>query len=145
MSSPSTEVSTPTAPPDASGAGPWLIWDGNCGFCCWAVDWARRRGADRVFRIVAYQDAPAGLLDPFLRERARSAVLVRTESGTWIEAGAAVRYVLCRVGWSWLGVPLGWPGLRGLTELAYRWVARNRGRLPMSRKPEECRAKSEQP
>jgi predicted DCC family thiol-disulfide oxidoreductase YuxK len=121
----------------------WLIWDGACGFCCWWVVWARRRGAERRFRIVSYQEAASPPMTEALRERARRAVQVVTAEGRELSAGRACLYVLARIqgrAWNVLTLP---PFIWGV-EIVYRIVARNRvifGRFT-SRDPGACKPPS---
>ena len=36
------------------------------------------------------------------------------------------RHAYGAIGWGWVLAPTAWPGLRWLSDLAYRWFARNR-------------------
>jgi predicted DCC family thiol-disulfide oxidoreductase YuxK len=118
----------------------WLIWDGACGFCCWWIEWARRRGAEALFRIIPYQEAPSPPMTDALRARARRAVQVVTADGRELSAGRACLYVLERLGWGrWARLCSHPPFLWGI-EVTYRIVARNRpffGRF-VSRDPRGC-------
>ncbi len=106
------------------------------------MTWARRRGAERRFRIVSYQDAPSPPMTPALRERARRAVQVLTPEGRRLEAGRASLYVLARVGYPGAARVLSLPPFSWAVELGYRGVAANRRFLErwLSRDPRRCRA-----
>jgi predicted DCC family thiol-disulfide oxidoreductase YuxK len=111
-----------------------LLYDADCGFCKWSLSkvlaWDRR-GA---LRPVALQDPEADLLlgamDP---ERRMASWHLVTPEGRVYSAGAAFPPLLRLL-----------PGGRPLsaltaafpraTERAYRWVADNRGRLPVGRR-----------
>ncbi len=120
---------------------PWLIWDGACGFCCRAVAWARRRGADRRFRIAAYQDAPDPPLDDRLRRDAKRALQVVFADGRTLSAGRAALYVMERVGCRRLARTLAHRPWIALVEAVYRFTARHRAGLSRvwSREPRLCR------
>ena len=105
---------------------PWLIWDGTCGFCCWCVEWARRRGADARFRIAAYQDMPSPPMTDALREASARSVQVLYPDGRRIETARAVLAVLRATGFAGLAAVLRVPPFLWLTELGYRIVASNR-------------------
>ena len=117
----------------------WLIWDGKCGFCCWWVMWAERRGAAEFFQIVPYQEAPSPPMTDALRARAKRAVQVVTSDGKEISAGRACLYVLERLGNPWAGLFTYPPFIWGI-EIKYWIVARNRpffGRF-VSKNPGGC-------
>ena len=128
-----------SSPPDPER--PWLLWDGACGFCCWWVEWARKRGADLHFRVVAYQDAPSPPMSPALRDAAARAVQIRFPGGEGPGGGRACLLVLDRLGYRRLARVLGGKPLLPLAAAAYRAVARHRGFLGrfLSRNPATCR------
>lgn len=135
-----------TSPVTSRDAGnrdsrPWLLWDGTCGFCCWCVEWALRRGAEHHFRISAYQDAPTPPVDEALSAACAKAVQVIHPDGQRESAGRAVLTVLKSLGWSGFVRVLRIPPLIWLVELGYRCVAANRpflGRFA-SADPAVCR------
>jgi predicted DCC family thiol-disulfide oxidoreductase YuxK len=110
----------------ATNERPWLIWDGTCGFCCWCVEWARKRGADDRFRIAAYQDAPSPPMTDALRAEAGRSVLVLYPDGRKLRTARAVLAVLRVTGWSGAAAVLRIPPFLWLMELGYRIVANNR-------------------
>ena len=104
----------------------WIVWDGACGFCRRAVDWALARDVAGRFEAVPYQDLPTPPMTPALREACRAAVHVRTTDGRWLRGGRACLFVLERIGFPRLARIAQWPPLVWLVELGYRVVARNR-------------------
>lgn len=105
-----------------------LLYDADCGFCRWSVDkilaWDRRRR----LRPVALQSAEADTLLPGMAEQERLASWHLVVDGR-VYSGGAVAPPLLR------HLPGGRPFAQvlalfpGLTERAYRSVARNRDRF----------------
>jgi len=111
-------------------AGPVLVFDGDCAFCTSSVRVLERWVARRPV-IVAWQRADL--------QRLGLTVAQCTEALQWVDAdgsrrqgAAAVAATLRhgRSGWAVLGVLLDAPGVRLIAAWVYRWVARNRHRLP---------------
>ena len=109
---------------------PVLIYDGDCGICTRLVEFARRRlrpaaalRAGGVLDVTAY-----GLTDA---ECAQALQFV-TVDGRVHSAQNAVAQLLLASGRVWrpAGHLLRLPGVNALAGLGYRWVARNRYRLP---------------
>ncbi|HET7497969.1 MAG TPA: lipase maturation factor family protein [Candidatus Eisenbacteria bacterium] len=108
---------------------PLLVYDGDCGFCrLWIERWRATTG-DRV-EYATYQEV-ADRFPEVPRERFAAAVQLREPDGKWSGGAEAVfRAQATAPGRRW---PL-WlyrrvPGVRPLTEAAYRLVAANRGPL----------------
>lgn len=118
----------------------WLLYDGDCGFCMRWVNWAKRKGADRMVRFVPCQSAVE------LRRQARideaecghAAFLVEGDSNQVIakhRAAAAINGVLAQLPggrnalWRALASLYHIPGITQLEEFGYRWIARNRHKL----------------
>lgn len=106
-----------------------LVFDGDCAFCTTSASLARRwLHLDRVEPWQRLDLAPLGLD----AERCQTALQWVGADGT-IHAGEwAVIAALRHAGGVWR-VPafvLAAPGVRTLAGFAYRWVARNRHRLP---------------
>lgn len=106
-----------------------LVFDGDCAFCTTSASLARRwLHLDRVEPWQRLDLAPLGLD----AERCQTALQWVGADGT-IHAGEwAVIAALRHAGGVWR-VPafvLAAPGMRTLAGIAYRWVARNRHRLP---------------
>ena len=120
----------------------WIVWDGACGFCRRAVDWALARDRAGRFEAVPYQELPDPPLTPALRAACRDAVHVRTSDGRWLRAGRACLFVLAEVGWPRLAHVAGLPPFVWFVELGYRLVARHRpfvSRLRVARPPDDAR------
>ena len=139
----SKHLSQTNLDPPTTEARPWLIWDGECGVCCWWVEWARRRGAGDRFQIVSYQEAPEPPMTQDLRTRARRSVLVVSSDGQNLQTGRACLFVLDAIGRRGAARFWGTPPMYWLFELGYRVVARNRPFFSrfLSRNPKACRAK----
>jgi len=104
---------------------PVLIYDGECRFCCRFVQQWKRRTGDRV-RFERRQDAKSWVLDEFYR-RSEGAVLLMMPNGHFYEGAQAVFKVRALGG---LGLALWFydhiPGVRHLSQAAYRLVAKRR-------------------
>lgn len=117
------------APTDPARALPVLVFDGDCAFCTTSAGWATRWL--RLDRVEPWQrlDLDVLGLDP---DRCQQALQWVATDGS-IHAGEwAVVAALRHAGRFWR-VPaavLAAPGVRTLAGVAYRWVARNRHRLP---------------
>ncbi|MBD0676583.1 thiol-disulfide oxidoreductase DCC family protein [Streptomyces sp. CBMA156] len=122
---------------------PVLVFDGDCAFCSSCVRWAerylRQTLASGGWEAVAFQwadlaglDGHAGARGEVSAERAEREVLWVTPSGRVYGGAQAVARLLMRSGgaWAYLGAVLTAAPVRPLAGLAYRWVARNRHRLP---------------
>ena len=109
---------------------PVLIFDGDCAFCTSSVNWGKRL----IKRLPATQPyqfadlAPLGLT----AEQCNQAVQYVDLNGRVHSGEDAVRAVLMAAGKGWwvLGALMGLPGIHWLSGVVYRWVARNRQRLP---------------
>ncbi|MFI9153920.1 thiol-disulfide oxidoreductase DCC family protein [Streptomyces sp. NPDC053367] len=119
-----------TRPRTASGTQV-LAYDGDCGFCQASVD-RIRRSATPAWEAVPWQSLPDRLTAPHLERLDREVLLLR--SGTVVAGGAdaLLRYVGSSPYRSWrtLSALAALPGIRGCARLVYRWVARNRLRMP---------------
>ncbi|RKT18887.1 putative DCC family thiol-disulfide oxidoreductase YuxK [Streptomyces sp. 1114.5] len=122
---------------------PVLVFDGDCAFCSSCVRWAerylRQTLASGGWEAVAFQfadlaglDALAGGRGEVSAERAEREVLWVTPTGRVYGGAQAVARLLMRSGgaWAYLGAVLTAAPVRPVAALAYRWVARNRHRLP---------------
>lgn len=113
---------------------PWLVFDGDCGFCTTSATWVAARlhragGADAY--VVPWQRADLAALGT-AEERARREVLwVEPRGAVLGGASAFAAWLRFRGGpYGSLGRLLTRPGVRGLADLVYRLVAANRHRLP---------------
>ncbi|MFJ9517044.1 thiol-disulfide oxidoreductase DCC family protein [Kitasatospora sp. NPDC101801] len=122
---------------------PVLVFDGDCAFCSSCVQFAERylraslssadwTGVPFQFADLAELDARAGGTGLISRERAEQEVLWLTPRGDVYGGAQAVARLLMRSGgaWAYLGALLTLAPVRPLAALGYRWVARNRHRLP---------------
>jgi predicted DCC family thiol-disulfide oxidoreductase YuxK len=109
---------------------PTMLWDGDCGFCFrWIQRWKRATGNAVEYR--SYQEALQDF--PQVDEAAcREAVQLVLPNGDVLKAAHAVFKSLAiggRHAWM-LRLYERSAIVRGLTEAAYRFVARNRDWLP---------------
>lgn len=107
-----------------------LVFDGDCAFCTRSVRFIERR-ISRHPRIVAWQHTelePLGLT----REMCETAVQWVGVDGEVSSGHRAVARTLIhgRRGWRVLGHLILLPGIDAVAALVYRWVARNRHRMP---------------
>ncbi|TDQ51615.1 thiol-disulfide oxidoreductase DCC family protein [Actinorugispora endophytica] len=113
-------------------SAPVLVYDGDCGFCVSWVRVAERRIVDGT-GLVSVSWQAAGLEEP-LRLRARREVLLLHPDGRRVWGGADAAAVLLvnspHPYWRPLGSLLRRPFARAAGAAAYRWIARNRHRLP---------------
>jgi predicted DCC family thiol-disulfide oxidoreductase YuxK len=108
---------------------PVLVFDGDCAFCTSSAHLLERIGPEA--EIVAWQLAD---LDELEITAAQA-----TEAVQWVEADGTVRSgheaitaALRAAGWPWrlAGRLITLPGISTLAAVTYRWIARNRYRLP---------------
>lgn len=112
-----------------TGQVPLLIFDGDCAFCTRCVQFIERR-IRRHPRIQSWQksDLPAlGLT----QEQCETAVQL-VDRGKLLSAHVAVAHVLIygKKGWALLGYAMLLPGIKQIAGVVYRWVAKNRDRMP---------------
>lgn len=116
---------------------PVVVFDGDCAFCTRCVGWARRIVGDQVIWL-PWQQANLNDLGLNQQDCERALQWVATPGNAaggpteHAEGGAAVRRIL-RMGrqpWPIVAFVAGAPGLRQITDWAYRVVARHRHRLP---------------
>jgi predicted DCC family thiol-disulfide oxidoreductase YuxK len=103
-----------------------IYWDGQCGFCRRAVEWALARDADHAFEAVPFQSAPDPPMTPARREACKRAVHVHTRDGRWLRGGRACLFVLEQIGWPRLARAARLPPLVWVVEAGYWVVAHNR-------------------
>lgn len=108
---------------------PLLIFDGDCAFCTSSVRFIERR-IRRHPRIQPWQRSDlAGL--GLTQEQCETAVQL-IENGRVTSAHVAVARLLIygKRGWAVLGYLLLAPGIKQIAGVVYRWVAKNRDRMP---------------
>jgi predicted DCC family thiol-disulfide oxidoreductase YuxK len=111
--------------------GGTLIFDGECGFCTRSRDVLV--GLDRRHRVnaVPLQRAGVALRAGISREELAASVHWLDDDGSRCSGAAAVNAALSAA----LGTTIPqrvyrMPGVRAVQDAVYRWVARNRHRLP---------------
>jgi predicted DCC family thiol-disulfide oxidoreductase YuxK len=109
---------------------PVLLFDGDCAFCTSCANWARRH-IRHLDNTVPYQFADLPALG-VTAEQCEQAVQWVGADHTVLSAHLAVAQTLIDAGkgWAVIGGAMRLPGLRRLSGAVYRWVARNRSRLP---------------
>lgn len=109
---------------------PVLLFDGDCAFCTSCANWARRH-IRHLDNTVPYQFADLSTLG-VTAEQCEQAVQWVGADHTVLSAHLAVAQTLIDAGkgWAVIGGAMRLPGLRQLSGAVYRWVARNRSRLP---------------
>jgi predicted DCC family thiol-disulfide oxidoreductase YuxK len=108
---------------------PTLVYDGDCAFCTRCVRWMERR-LPRQPRVIAWQVADLPALGLSVQDC--------TDAVQWVDGGRryagadAAALVLVWEGGPWrvLGRLMLLPGVIHLARLVYRWIARNRDRMP---------------
>jgi predicted DCC family thiol-disulfide oxidoreductase YuxK len=113
-----------------SVARPVLLFDGDCAFCTTCATWMQRH-IRRLDSTVPYQMADLDALGVTAEQCERALQWVGAD-GTVFSAHLAVARVLIDAGkgWAVIGRAMRLPGLRQISGVVYRWIARNRHRLP---------------
>ena len=108
---------------------PLLIFDGDCAFCTSSVRFIERR-IRRHPRIQSWQRSDLAELG-LTQEQCETAVQL-IENGRVTSAHVAIARLLIygKRGWAVLGYLLLVPGIKQIAGVAYRWVAKNRDRMP---------------
>jgi len=107
-----------------------LFFDAACPMCRNEMASLRARDARGLLRFEDVQ--AAGFVPPPGTTIAAMLEVIhgRTAEGRIVAGVETLRLAYAAVGLGWLAAPTAWPGLRGVSERAYRWVARHRYRLP---------------
>jgi predicted DCC family thiol-disulfide oxidoreductase YuxK len=114
---------------------PVLVFDGDCAFCSSCVRaaerWLRRPGTVPGWTAEPFQFADLAALG-VTEERASQEVLWVTPTGEVYGGAQAAAKLLLRSGgaWAYLGGVLRLAPVRPVAAVVYRWVARNRHRMP---------------
>jgi len=113
-----------------SVALPVLLFDGDCSFCTSCANWARRH-IRHLDTTVPYQHPDLAALGVTAEQCEQAVQWVGTDHKV-LSAHLAIAQVLidAGTGWAVIGRAMQLPGLRQLSGIVYRWVARNRSRLP---------------
>lgn len=123
---------------DSGGNGrPYtLIYDGKCSVCTRIVSEIAARDWRAAFEVLPSQAPGVAERFPWITQKAfaESLQLVRIADGQTMQGARAVEEILRLLP---RGGPVAWlfrvPFVRGVAEVAYRWVARNRHRFSHSR------------
>jgi predicted DCC family thiol-disulfide oxidoreductase YuxK len=109
---------------------PVLLFDGDCAFCTSTVNWMKRH-IRRLDETVPYQFADLDDLG-VTAEQCEQAVQWVGADRTVLSAHLAAAQILVDAGkgWAVIGRVMRAPGARSISGIAYRWVSRNRYRLP---------------
>ncbi|MEN3612049.1 DUF393 domain-containing protein [Plantactinospora sp. ZYX-F-223] len=109
---------------------PTFVYDGDCAFCTTCAEFIGRRIPTGA-RVVPWQFADLDALGLTAAECEEAVWWVGTD-GVRAAGPDAIALLLgaSRPGWRLLGAGLRLPPVRLLAWPAYRWVARNRHRLP---------------
>jgi predicted DCC family thiol-disulfide oxidoreductase YuxK len=113
-----------------ASARPLFIYDGACGFCRKWAGWLERRGGAGIcFSPFQARDDLAHF-DLTVDDVQSASYLI--ENGFAYRGGRGFARVLAhgRGVWRLVGLVLDLPGVRQASAIAYRWIARNRHRLP---------------
>jgi predicted DCC family thiol-disulfide oxidoreductase YuxK len=104
-----------------------LLYDGQCSLCRRAAEGLKRRDAKG---LILLEDISDPAFDPgrygLTAEQVRTAMHVVLPDGRILRAMDAVRAAYHAVGLGWLSAPTGWPGIRWLADVFYRFFARHR-------------------
>ena len=112
-------------------APPVLAYDGDCGFCQTSVDRIRAL-ASPTLEAVPWQFLPAEATAPHLERLDEEVLLLRGDTVLAGGADALARYVATSPSPAYrlLAAVVRLPGIRFCARAVYRWVSRNRHRLP---------------
>lgn len=109
---------------------PLLVFDGDCAFCSSSVRFAQR-WIRRMPPVVPYQQADLAVLGLTAAECETAVQYVARDHRVYAaEDGVSALLLAAGKGWWLLGALMRVPGIHWLSGVAYRWVARNRHRLP---------------
>jgi len=109
---------------------PVLVFDGDCAFCSSSVRFAQR-WIGRMPTVVPYQRtnlAALGLTEAACQVAVQ--YVARDHRVHAAEDGVSALLLAAGKGWWLLGALMRVPGIHWPSGVAYRWVARNRHRLP---------------
>ena len=109
---------------------PTFVYDGDCAFCTTCADFIGRRIPTGA-RVVPWQFADLDALGLTVAQCEEAVQWVGADGVRAAGPDAIARLLgASRPGWRMLGATLRVPPVRALAWPAYRWVARNRHRLP---------------
>lgn len=109
---------------------PLLIFDGDCAFCSSTVRFGRR-WIGRMPLATPYQTTDVELFGLTAAQCQQAVQYIASDRRVHAGEDAVSRLLLdAGRGWWLLGAVMRLPGIRWLSGVAYRWVAKNRHRLP---------------
>lgn len=118
-----------------------IFMDGGCAFCQWARARVEPFDTDERLHFLDYNDPAVAARTPYSREELDRELHARAPDGSWHAGFAAWVVVLKALPFlRWLGTLLGSGLFHNAGPKLYRWVARNRHRLPG--KPPPCRSEA---
>jgi predicted DCC family thiol-disulfide oxidoreductase YuxK len=109
---------------------PTFVYDGDCAFCTSCARFIERR-IPTTAQVLPWQFADLDALGLTV-EQCEQAVQWVAPDGRTVAGPDAIAELLrdSRFAWRTVGRALGWRPVRRLAWPAYRWVARNRHRMP---------------
>ena len=109
---------------------PLLVFDGDCAFCTRSVRFVERRikrhPVTRSWQSLDLE--PLGLTEAMCAEAVQLVAVDGAVSSAHIAIARTLLYG--RRGWAVIGRLMLLPGVRSIVGVVYRWVARNRHRMP---------------
>ena len=111
-----------------------LVYDADCGFCTSCAQWVSKRSDCTITPWQALATGDGGLAAHSLTEQDVMDAAWWLAVDNQLSGARAIAAALrsCGLPWSVLGRLIDLPPLRPLAAVVYRWVARNRYRLPGS-------------
>ena len=107
---------------------PVVLFDGLCGFCTWSVDFARRRVHAHA-EFIPYQSVDVAEFSLTVAQCAHEVQFVGRDGALGGERAVAAVLKSGAPTWRALGALIDSPVIRPVSGVAYRVVARHRGRL----------------
>ena len=107
---------------------PVVLFDGYCGFCTWSVDFARRRVHANA-EFIPFQSVDVAAFGLTVAQCVREVQFVGRDGALGGERAVAAVLKSGAPTWRALGAVIDSPVIRPVSGVAYRVVARHRGRL----------------